>query len=121
MISSEVLEFFEMFLEMDCVAFRGERGLVNHFRHGWVGVDGRVDFIDREFLIEGETHFRDEFSGVVADDMCAEEFAVFFAVEEFGETFGFRSSNSLTNGGEWDFSNHVFDAFCFQSAFGFPD
>ena len=121
MISSEALEFFKMFLEMDRVTFRCERGLVNHFRHGRVGVDGCVDFIDREFLIEGETHFRDELGGVVTDDMCAEEFAVFFAVKEFGETFGFRSGNGLTNGGERDFSNHVFDAFCFQCAFGFSD
>ena len=106
---------------MDRVAFRCERGFVDHFGHGWVGVDGGVDFLDREFLIEGEAHFGDELGGVVADDVCAEEFAVFFSVEEFGETIGFCSGNGFANCGKRDFSDHVFDAFRFQCAFGFSD
>lgn len=78
-----------MISEMDRVAFRREGGLVDDLRHGRVGVDGGVDFVDGEFLIEGEAHFGDEFGGVVTDDVRAEKFAVFLSVEKLGEAFGF--------------------------------
>lgn len=110
-----------MILEMDRVAFRCEGGLVNHFRHGGVGVDGRVDFIDRELLIEGEAHFSDEFGGVVPDDVRAEEFAVFFTIEQFGEAFGFCCGNGFADCDKRDFSDHVFDAGFLECALGFSD
>ena len=40
-------------LEMDRVTFRREGGLVDDFRHGRVGVDGGVDLVDGELLVEG--------------------------------------------------------------------
>lgn len=55
--------------EVNRVAFGGEGGLVDDLAHGWVGVDGRVDFLGGKFLVEGEAHFRDEFGGVLADDV----------------------------------------------------
>ena len=38
--------------EVDRVAFGGEGGFVNHFGHGRVRVDGRVDVLGGEFLVE---------------------------------------------------------------------
>ena len=56
-------------LEVNRVAFRREGGLVDDLRHGRVGVDGGVNLVDGEFLIEGESHLGNEFGGVVADDV----------------------------------------------------
>lgn len=64
---------------MDRVAFRREGGLVDHLRHGRVGVDGGVDLVDGELLVESETHLGDKLGGVITNDVCAEEFAVFLA------------------------------------------
>ena len=36
-----------------------------------MGVDGGVDFLGGEFLVEREAHLGDEFGGVVADDVGA--------------------------------------------------
>ena len=58
-------------LEMDRVAFGGEGGLVDHLGHRRMGVDGRVDFLGGEFLVEREAHLGDELGGVLADDVRA--------------------------------------------------
>lgn len=58
-------------LEMDRVAFRSKRGLVDHLAHGWMGVDGGVNLCGGEFLVEGEAHLGDQFGGVFPDDMSA--------------------------------------------------
>ena len=57
--------------EVNRVALGGEGGFVDDFGHRRVGVDGGVDFCAGEFLVEGEAHFRDEFSGVLTDDVGA--------------------------------------------------
>jgi hypothetical protein len=58
-------------LEVNRVAFGGESGFVDDLAHGGVGVDGGVDFLAGEFLVEGKAHFGDELGGVLADDVCA--------------------------------------------------
>ncbi len=58
--------------EMNRVTVRGEGRFVDHFAHRWVGVDGGVDFLAGEFLVEGDSHLGDEFGGVFTDDMGAE-------------------------------------------------
>ena len=58
-------------LEMDRVAFRGERRLVDDLAHRRVGVDGGVDFLAGELLVEGEAHLGDELGGVLTDDVRA--------------------------------------------------
>lgn len=80
-----------------------------------------MDFLGGEFLVEGEAHFGDEFGGVVSDDVCTEEFAVFFAVEEFGEAVGLASGDGFSDGDEGDFADGVFDAGFLEGAFGFSD
>lgn len=57
--------------EMNWMAVCGERRLVDDFRHGRMGVDRRMDFLAREFLIQSKSHFRDEFRGVFTNDVSA--------------------------------------------------
>lgn len=44
---------------MNGVSFRRESGLVDHLRHGRVGVDRCVYVFRSEFLIECQSHFGD--------------------------------------------------------------
>ncbi len=57
--------------EVNRVAFRGQRRLVDRLAHRRVGVDGGVDFLGGEFLVERQAHLGDQFGGVVADDVRA--------------------------------------------------
>ena len=59
-------------LEMNRVAFRSEGRFMNDFTHRRVGVDGGVDFIAGQFLVEGEAHFRNKLGGVFSDNMSTE-------------------------------------------------
>ena len=44
---------------MNGVSFRRESGLVDHLRHGRVGVNRRVYVFRSVFLIEGKSHLGD--------------------------------------------------------------
>jgi hypothetical protein len=54
---------------MNRVTICSERRLVDHFGHGRVSVNGRMDFLAGEFLIKGEAHFCDEFGSVFTNDV----------------------------------------------------
>ena len=56
---------------MDRMPVCGEGGLVDDLGHGRVGVDGGVDLLAGEFLVEGEAHLGDEFGGVLTDEVRA--------------------------------------------------
>ena len=57
---------------MDHASFGGERRLVHAFRHRGVGVHRRDDVFRGRFQTLGESHFGDQFTGVLADDVRAE-------------------------------------------------
>lgn len=107
--------------EVDRVAFGGEGGLVDDLGHGRVRVDGRVDVLGGEFLVERQAHFGDEFGGIFTDDVSAQQFAVFFAVEQFGKSFGFTGGDGFADGGERNLADGVFDASFLEGALGFAD
>ena len=56
---------------MDRVALGGEGCFVNDFRHRRVGVNGRVDVLSSELLIQCQAHFGNEFGGIIANDVSA--------------------------------------------------
>ena len=80
-----------------------------------------MDFLCGEFLVKGEPHLCDEFGGVFTDDVRAEQFAVFFAVEQFGESFGFAGGDGLADGDKRNFAHFVFNTGFLECALGFSD
>jgi hypothetical protein len=86
-----------------------------------VGVDGGVDVVDGGFQGKGEAHFGDEVGGILANDVGSEDFAVFFAEEEFYEAFGLAAGLGFSEGLVREFPDLVFDAFFLEGAFGLSD
>jgi len=73
---------------MNRPSLRCQGGFVDGFVHGWVGVDGADEFFGCGFEAAGEGHFGDEFGGLVAHDVAAEDFAAGEGADDFGEAFG---------------------------------
>jgi len=70
------------------LSLAGEGGFVDGFVHGWVGVDGGDEVFGGCFKSSCESEFTDEFGGLVAHDVGAEDLAVGDAADDFGEAFG---------------------------------
>ncbi len=106
---------------MDRVSIGIQSGFVDGLSQRWVGVNGGVNVVDGRFQREGEAHFGNQIGGIFADDVGTEDFAVFFAKEEFDEAFGLTAGLGFAEGLVRKFSNFVFHTFLLERAFGFSD
>src|SRR5262249_39124384 len=79
------------------------RGLV----HRRMGVHGADDFFGGGFEAAGEGEFGDEFGGLVADDVGAEDFAAGEAADDLGEAVGGAGGDGLAQGGEGEGADGV--------------
>ena len=106
---------------MNGVSVGIKSGFVNRFSQSGVSVNGGVNIVNSSFEGKGQSHLGDEVGGVFPDDVSAENFAVFFAEEEFDEAFGLAAGLGLAEGLVWEPADFVFDAFFLESPFGFSD
>lgn len=68
------------------------------FVHRWVGVDGCDQVFARGLEAAGECELGDEFSGLVAHDVRAQDLAVREAADDLGEAFLVRGGDGLAVG-----------------------
>lgn len=106
---------------MDRVALGGVSSLVDGFTEGRVGVDGARDFLVGRLHADGEAEFGDHLGGIRPDDVCAEDFAVLLAHDEFDEALAFAHGESLAAGHEWEFAHLEFDALLLRGSLGKAD
>lgn len=66
-------------------------GLFDHLGQGRMGVDGGFDFVPGGFEIHGEADLCDHLGALAADNVSADDLAVWLAVENLDETLGLCS------------------------------
>ena len=62
---------------------------------GWVGVDDAAEFVRCGFEGHGDAGLGEEFGGVRADDVDAEDLVVFFLGDDLDETVGLAEDAGL--------------------------
>ncbi len=80
---------------MECAAIESEGGFVEGLGHGGVGVHCRDDVFGGRFESDRQTELVDEFGGILADDVGAEDLTPRLARDDLHEAFGGTGGNCL--------------------------
>ncbi len=108
-------------LRVDRHAFDCGVGVEHGFADGGVGVDGEHELVDRAFEFHHSHRFGDELGGLGADDVHAENLAVFCVGNDFYETVVAPDDGGLGVAGERKFADLDLDALLFGLRFGEAD
>jgi hypothetical protein len=99
----------------------GEGGFADGFADGGVGVDGCDELVDGGFEPEGEGGFGDEVGGAGAEDVDAEDFAVFGAGKDFYLAGAAAFDEGFAVAGQGEDACFVGEALGFGRLFGEAD
>ena len=93
---------------MDGQTVSSPRRFVYCFAQCGVRVNRRFDLLKGSLEVDGQAKFGDQFGRFRADDMSAEDFAVWFANDQFDETFRFADSQGFSVGRKGKLADFIF-------------